>query len=231
MTPRFAFPLCFCLSFSIAVADGILSLGADSNFNKLRACALDCYNGGVRDGYMVMNKLSCQKPGVGYVPPDNDCFCRPDLQEIAVRYVSTCVYTSCGQNQVDVASATQVYKDYCTSAGYTAATPKSTPVQTTAGSEIVGTTPSSSGSRLIVNTDAPNSNDLAGDNNDIANTSAPATSEPAGDNKGTSGLGTGAIVGICAGVVSAIAAVIGCVIKYKQYKKQKHQVQEGYLNE
>jgi hypothetical protein len=82
----------------------------------------------------VMEKLGCDKPGVVYIPPDNDCFCRPDLQATAVRYLSSCAYTSCSQNDLDVSSATQVYKDYCMSAGYTAAAvtaPKSVPAQTT----------------------------------------------------------------------------------------------------
>ena len=134
MSSPFAFPLAALLALlSLVAAEGLLALDSSEGFLSLRSCALGCYNGGIRDGYMVTGELSCQKPGVVYVPPDNDCWCRPDLQETAVRYLSKCAYTSCSQNQRDVASATQVYKDYCTSAGYTAATPNSTPAQTTAG--------------------------------------------------------------------------------------------------
>ncbi|KAK4198298.1 hypothetical protein QBC40DRAFT_256172 [Triangularia verruculosa] len=226
MTSRFALLFVVLSLLSVVVADGLLSIGADSNYNRLRDCALGCYDGGIRDGYLVTDKLSCRKPGVVYVPPDNDCFCRPDLQEIAVRYVSTCVYTSCGQNQVDVASATQVYKDYCSSAGYTAA-PKSTSAQTTVSTELAATAPSASGSRPAVNTGISDSNNPAGDSEDRVSTGTPNASEPAGDSNNTSGLSTAAIVGICAGVVSAIAAVIGCIIKYMQYKKQKQRGQEG----
>ncbi|KAK0714419.1 hypothetical protein B0T21DRAFT_70980 [Apiosordaria backusii] len=189
MTYRILFPLVLLSLLPIAVADGLLSLDSSNGFNKLRDCALGCYNGGIRDGYMVTDQLSCRKPGVVYIPPDNDCFCRPDLQETAVRYLSTCVYTSCSQNELDVSSATQVYKDYCTSAGYTAAAPKSTPAQTTAGGEIVGTTPSDSGSIPVVNTGTPDSN------------------ETAGDNKFRPGIG--AMFGIGGGVLGAIVAAIG----------------------
>ncbi|KAK4107501.1 hypothetical protein N656DRAFT_785281 [Canariomyces notabilis] len=125
------FSFVFLVLLSFAAADGVQSLGSSDGFNGLRSCARGCYNGGSHDGSMLESKLECDKPGLGYQPSDNDCFCRPDLQEIAVRHLSTCVYTSCTQNQLDISSATQVYKDYCSSAGYTAAAPVSVAAQPT----------------------------------------------------------------------------------------------------
>jgi hypothetical protein len=125
--------LAFFTLLPFTVADGLLSIDSSNGFKNLRNCALNCYNGGIRDGYLVADQLQCRKPGVVYVSPDNDCFCRSDLQETAVRYLSNCVSTSCSGNQLDLSSATQVYKDYCNSAGYTAATPKSVAAQATGG--------------------------------------------------------------------------------------------------
>jgi hypothetical protein len=133
MSPPIVLLLTFVTLISFTIADGLLSIGSFNDFKSLRSCALGCFNGGIRDGYRVADELDCRKPGVVYVAPDNDCFCRPDLQETAVRYLSDCASTSCSGNELDMSSATEVYKDYCSSAGYTAATPKSVAAQTTAG--------------------------------------------------------------------------------------------------
>ncbi|KAK0639471.1 hypothetical protein B0T16DRAFT_463143 [Cercophora newfieldiana] len=179
---------------------GLLSIGDTDSFRSLRACALGCYNGGIRDAYMVAQKIDCRKPGVVYVPPDNDCFCRPDLRETAVRYVSTCVYTSCKNNQLDASSATQVYKDYCLGAGYTAAAPNANDAQTTAGDD-----PSRGGTGNKTPTETGGS------------------SEGSSSSGGGGGLSVGAMAGIAAAVISVIIGLIGLGFKYKSYKKTKEQ--------
>jgi hypothetical protein len=91
-------------------------------YNSLRSCGANCFDG----GWKVGSLLKCQP----FDTPDNSCFCRPDLQVTAVGYVLSCASTACSGNQLDVSSATQVYKDYCIGVGYSAA-PASVPAQTT----------------------------------------------------------------------------------------------------
>ncbi|KAL5315698.1 hypothetical protein ACEPPN_016568 [Leptodophora sp. 'Broadleaf-Isolate-01'] len=186
-------------------ADGLVSLDSSEGFNRLRSCALGCYNGGMRDGYLVADQIDCQKPGIVYVPPDNDCFCRPDLQETAVRYLSQCVSSSCSANQLDISSATQVYNDYCNAAGYTAALPKSVPAQTTSATTRTSTS-------AIGHSSTPVETGSVGSD-------VPTSDQSSGASK--SGMSTGEMIGVIAGVVGAIAAVIGCIFKYKHYKRQR----------
>ena len=219
MSSRVALFLTFLTIVSLTVGDGLLSLDSSNGFKGLRRCALGCYNGGIRDGYQVAQQLDCRKPGVVYVAPDNDCFCRPDLQDTAVRYLSNCVFTSCSQNELDVSSATQVYKDYCSSAGYTAA-PKSVAAQTTGSKLFQGSClyclPTNPG-----NIGAPTSSLGIPMETGSSESGAPNSTPPS--RGGQSGLSIGGIVGIVAGVVGALAAVVGCFFKYKQYQKQKLQ--------
>ncbi|KAF2842737.1 hypothetical protein M501DRAFT_1053552 [Patellaria atrata CBS 101060] len=210
MLLRIVLLLTFLTVLPFTVADGLISLDSSNGFRNLRSCALVCYNGGIRDGYEVANQLDCRKPGLVYVPPDNDCFCRSDLQETAVRYLSNCAFTSCSGNQLDASSATQVYEDYCSSAGYTAAAPNSVSAQTTGG--IMRTSTSSSGTL----------GETGSSGSDTSNSDQPFHDDG-------SNFSIGGIVGIGAGVVGAIAAVIGCFYMHKQYQKQKRQGTQANL--
>lgn len=125
--------LYFSLSFLLVLTSAqVVTLDSIPELKDLRQCALKCYDahdGALRDpGEGIASELSCKNPSA----PDNTCFCRVDLQSSAVKYISTCVDMWCSTNELDASSATKVYKDYCTSAGFTAE-PQSVSAETTAG--------------------------------------------------------------------------------------------------
>ena len=108
----------------------ILSIDQVQGYQGLRGCALNCYNGYGFDkpGYNIASDLSCQP----YNSPGDACFCRLDLQPVAVASLSACVGSNCHGDAVDISSATQIYKDYCTSAGFTQKA-ANVPAKTTGG--------------------------------------------------------------------------------------------------
>jgi hypothetical protein len=130
----FASPIFFFMTlFSLSIAE-VVSMDSVSDFNDLRSCGNYCF--GYRSpGFRLdtlAQVLSCDSNEV----IENSCFCRADLQDTGVKHLSTCVSSSCSGNMVDVAAATQLYKDYCTSAGYTAA-PRTVKAQSTGGITII----------------------------------------------------------------------------------------------
>jgi hypothetical protein len=76
-------------------------------FLAQRACAQTefDYNGDQLGNHV----LNC----VG-TPALNKCYCRADLQSIAVSWLSSDIYQSCTKNKIDMSSATSIYLAYCT---------------------------------------------------------------------------------------------------------------------
>jgi hypothetical protein len=104
--------LSFCLL--AVLADDPVSLERISRYHEQRECAYHCFANLSVPGDLIAHALGCAEE-----PPMNDCFCRPDLQQSAASYLSGCVGGYCDGNTVDINQATAVYKEYCTSAGYT----------------------------------------------------------------------------------------------------------------
>jgi hypothetical protein len=100
------FLLLFSYSFT-ALADGTVTMLNSEEFKGQRKCAINCFNN-------IEWELSCDQKS-----PENDCYCRPDLQSVAVEYVSSCVNNGCNGADIDINKATNIYKNYCTSNGYT----------------------------------------------------------------------------------------------------------------
>lgn len=50
-------------------------------------------------------------------PIENSCFCKVDLQASVENHISTCVAKMCS-NTNDAVTATSIYNDYCSSAGF-----------------------------------------------------------------------------------------------------------------
>ncbi|KAH6657827.1 hypothetical protein BKA67DRAFT_533016 [Truncatella angustata] len=94
---------------------GPLSIDQSDIYKGQRQCVFSCYEYSSIDivGGPIAEELSC-----AYRPVQNDCFCRPDLQREAVSYISSCVGRYCSSNPLDISTATNIYKDYCTSNGY-----------------------------------------------------------------------------------------------------------------
>src|SRR5277367_1367325 len=90
------------------------SLYSEDLYKQQRSCAQNCfYSGGVYgDGDNIAIDLSCPSPIL------NSCYCRGDLQAVAVSYVSSCVSSACSSDTVDIHSATSLYQAYCVSNGY-----------------------------------------------------------------------------------------------------------------
>lgn len=89
------------------------SLYSEDLYKQQRSCAQSCFVtccSGFSD--VIANDLSC--PG----PVLNSCYCRSDLQAVAVSYISSCVSSACSSDTVDIQSATSLYQAYCASNGY-----------------------------------------------------------------------------------------------------------------
>src|SRR5690349_12229341 len=93
-------------------ADAPVTLLSSKEYKDQRKCALGCFKFNQFDG--IANFLRCD-----YQKPKNDCYCRNDLQNKAVEFVSSCVNRVCDGAEIDIDKATNVYKNYCTSNGYT----------------------------------------------------------------------------------------------------------------
>ncbi|KAJ9642400.1 hypothetical protein H2201_004792 [Coniosporium apollinis] len=197
MLPRAAvIPVIFYFLIRLS-ASATVTLAELPAYQSQRNCAKYCFfvvSSGQGPPNEVARHLSCAVD-----PIENDCFCRPDLQAQADSYIKSCVGNACTRNALDISSATQVYNDYCTSAGFqraevTASTPTSdTTIKTTTGA-----------------------------------TQAPATITPSSSGSSSSSgkdeekLGTGEIVGIIVGTLGFIATVAGAWFSYKALKNKRH---------
>lgn len=100
-------------------------------YQSQRSCATQCFYSGFSSGGgpdRLANQLDCSVD-----PIENDCFCRPDLQDDADALIQSCVYDLCSRNTIDVSSAVSIYDGYCTAAGFNRA------VETTAARGSSGT--------------------------------------------------------------------------------------------
>ncbi|KAI0505846.1 hypothetical protein F5B22DRAFT_494157 [Xylaria bambusicola] len=207
-------------------------------YSSQRPCAQQCFGGGIftAAGALAYG-IECE-----YRNPQNECVCRPDLQDQAEAYLQTCVDRGCTANSLDTNSAVSIYDEYCTSAGYirnVAATTtsgsspslsstKSQPQQTFHTS----TTPSSSSNTVEdpsysarpgeTQTSAPTGSGSNDGNNENNNTNSNGGSSDENNNKGGGGgLDTGDVVGIVVGVLGFIATAIGTWFTYKSIKNKK----------
>src|SRR5277367_2791992 len=93
-------------------ASATQSLYSEDLYKQQRSCAQSCFVCCGVGNDAVANDLSCPNPVL------NSCYCRGDLQAVAVSYLSNCVSSSCSGDTVDIQSATSLYEAYCTSNGY-----------------------------------------------------------------------------------------------------------------
>lgn len=101
-------------------------------YSSQRPCAQDCF---VYGYYTGPDKLA-SAIGCEYHNPQNECFCRLDLQPNAEAYLRSCVDDGCNLNTLDTNSALSIYDAYCTGAGYI----RKTPTTTTAGTDAICST-------------------------------------------------------------------------------------------
>jgi len=102
----------FVVNAATSDLDAPMSIGSLEDYGRQRDCAKSCYYGGAWDniGYAI----GCSRNvGNGYLS-QNLCYCRADLQAQAERIISSCVYSGCGKNPIDISTATSLYKAYCT---------------------------------------------------------------------------------------------------------------------
>lgn len=187
------------LLFVEVLCDGPVTIDQGDAYQKQRNCAFSCFRSFDDPGYPIAMTISCPTFKV-----QNDCFCRPDLQQDAQQFVFSCVSNGCSKNTNDISLATSIYNDYCTSNGYERAQV---------------TTPPNTESSPTSSTGTTNARSTA--------TSAPGSSQPedqldeqSSSDKGD-GLAGGAIAGIVVGAVSAVAAVIGLYFRWRTYKLEK----------
>ena len=102
------------LTVGVLGADGPVTIDGGDAYKQQRNCAAGCFVKFNDVGYPIAMEISCPTFRV-----QNDCFCRPDLQQEANLYISSCVNRGCSQNAHDISLATKIYDDYCTGNGYT----------------------------------------------------------------------------------------------------------------
>jgi hypothetical protein len=107
------------------------SLYSEDLYKQQRSCAQGCFVGYYGD--TIGSDLSCPSPIL------NSCYCRGDLQAVAVSIISSCVSSACSSDTIDVQSATSLYQAYCTSNGYPPIT-TSTSIYTPSASQPQATT-------------------------------------------------------------------------------------------
>lgn len=126
MRYRLLFYLYVLATFCLASDDFTIRSGEE--FLALGDCAKLCFSHGAPATFEVFDTVlevsGCTSNRV------NSCACRSDKQSIVIENISKCAYSSCTKNQRDIASATKVYENYCTSVGI-----KRDPVTTTITSE------------------------------------------------------------------------------------------------
>jgi hypothetical protein len=106
-------------------------------YSDLQPCAQSC----------IMDPDSCRVGGIDQIAINigcqynwcssdlgaaESCYCRPDLQTVATKYLTKCVTAACtlGDPNIELSSAVNLYQGYCSSKGYLA-TPASAPASTT----------------------------------------------------------------------------------------------------
>ena len=102
---------------NLCLASDDFTLRQTEDYANLRDCAKTCFSHGASATFEVFDTIleatGCTTHRV------NSCACRGDLQFIALESISKCALSACTKNQKDVALATKLYENYCTSAGYT----------------------------------------------------------------------------------------------------------------
>lgn len=100
------------------LGNGPVTINQNDVYADGRECLKRCFVGAFpydEPGFRIASVISCETDP----RPQNDCFCRSDLQQDANIYVADCVSSRCAGNKNDIAAATKMYDDYCTSNGYT----------------------------------------------------------------------------------------------------------------
>jgi hypothetical protein len=120
--------LFFQLVLSSLVAAQIITIDSIQPYESQRDCVFGWCFGRTNPGYIIASNLECAP----FSSPGNSCFCRTDLQQTAVAQLSHCVSVWCDGNIQDISTATKIYKDYCTSAGFVIGK-DSVPAQITGG--------------------------------------------------------------------------------------------------
>jgi hypothetical protein len=131
-----ATPQPFLLNAAVqAQSIGTQSIASDAAWQAMDPCARTYFQTWVAGCWapQLDGILGCDSNYCLYA--SNECYCRADHQPVAVSYLNSCVSKSCtvGNAQIDINSAVTVYDGYCTSNGYSATAPATTPAQTTQG--------------------------------------------------------------------------------------------------
>ncbi|KAK4211192.1 hypothetical protein QBC37DRAFT_427436 [Rhypophila decipiens] len=209
-------PLLLAAVAGVLCDDGPVTIDQSDVYKQQRVCARQCFVEFKDPGYPIAQEISCPTFRV-----QNDCFCRPYLQQQAHQFVYTCISTRCGASD-DISVATKLYDDYCTSNGFIT-------TQNAPPSETEGAPPITSLATPGRITPPSNPSPTSGSSPPAPKTTFTSSSGGTGEQKSNSGddggggtrLSGGELAGIIVGVVSAVATVIGVFFAWKTYKKSK----------
>lgn len=111
----------------LCAVEGPVTIDQSDIYRNQRVCAFPCFEQFDDPGYPIAGEIQCANFKV-----QNDCFCRPDLQQSAHQFVYSCISNGC-RNSLDLSIATKLYDDYCTSNGYTQTTTTTAPAPSETG--------------------------------------------------------------------------------------------------
>ena len=121
-------------SLALAQNTGQQTITALAAYSSLRACAQDCiWQSGLGCETDVLGAtIGCANGDACFTPTVaayNSCYCRADMQNTAMSYLSTCISNSCteGAYTIDLSAAVSLYGGYCTAEGYTSVLAEATP--------------------------------------------------------------------------------------------------------
>ncbi|KAK4451277.1 hypothetical protein QBC34DRAFT_458925 [Podospora aff. communis PSN243] len=189
----------------------VVSIRDEPAFKAMRECARDClvWNGSID----LIGELGC------VYPYQNECLCRPDLASAASKHLSTCGSTYCtvGPASGDISTAIGLYNSYCVANGFDVTAVAAVAPKTTLATQ----TNQGSGS-----TNGATVGQQAG-NGQPATTGQSDPSATPGSSGATSGLSTGAMIGIIASVCSVVVGLLGLAVKIyfgrKKARRDQHQ--------
>jgi len=116
--------LSFIYNFQLVLAQQTVTITNEPAYSSLKICGQGC----------IFDIYGCPKDVIGwdlgciactgnvnsvYWAPES-CYCRSDLQTVALSSLTSCIESACteGDYTVDLSSASSLYAGYCTAAGY-----------------------------------------------------------------------------------------------------------------
>ena len=124
----------FFISLTLAQGTVFETIYSLDSWSSQKPCAQQCFINTGEGCHVddVAAAIGCEyNPCSANYGAPNDCYCRSDLQSVALSYITSCVSAWCtvGDSSIDISSAGSIYKYYCSSNGFPTAVVAATTTQ------------------------------------------------------------------------------------------------------